>query len=194
MVLPPGTTPMDDPADIRVGEKTGSYGRITIKRYDAKTFSLFGTAWEQASKQAKLAAVRAYEPLSVQHYRNTATRGQHELIVDHLDREQSPEETAAYLAVGDDNSTSASSSDTSLNNETYRTTVTDSRDIGTELKLTTFLGATEANSADAIREVGLFSAANQGEGHMLNHSLVDPEPKSSEVSVTVTVTLGYRAV
>ena len=185
---------MGDPADIRAAEKTGSYGQITVKRYDAETFSLFGTAWEQASKQTKLAVARAYEPLSVQHYRNTATRGQFELIVDHLDREQTPEQMAGYLAVGDDNSTSASSSDTSLNNETYRTTVTDSADGGTELELTTYLGATEANSADAIREVGLFSAANQGEGHMLNHSLVDPEPKNSEVSITVTVTLGYRAV
>jgi hypothetical protein len=171
---------------------------VRVAVYDAALFEQLGDVWKGASDRQRLFVPRLLDPESVSTRHNTACRGQHELVVDHLDREQSPSGRAAsYLAVGDDNATSPAYDDTALNNEVYRTSVTDSNDDGTALELTTFLDSTEANG-HTLREVGLFTAdvgegADGGDGLLLNHSLVDPVEKTSANALTITVRLTYSA-
>ena len=174
-------------------DQTRSLGRMTIRRYDAGALRTALPQWGNLPKKQRLAAVSLLTPESTTTATNIPKKGQHQLLASYLCRTESPTETAAYLAVGDDNSTSPTYTG-GMNNEQYRTAVTDSSRDDTTAVSTTYLDATEANDMDAVREVSLVTSETPGADneYWLNHSLVDPEPKSSAVALTITVELDWE--
>lgn len=184
---------------IRTIDRTQSHGRVTVERYDADALRTALPQWENLSKERKLAVVRLLSPVRERTTTNSACKGQHELLASYLCRAEDPTEAASHLAVGTDNGSSPAYGNESLNNEGYRTTVTDSATDGTTIVSTVFLDATEANdlnestSGNKIREVGLVTTDAVGDGLLLNHALVSPEEKSSSVALTVTVELSWEA-
>jgi len=187
----------DDPTetDAAVGfaEATRSRGRFVVRRYDIEAVRAAIPGWDDHPKSRRLAALSLFQPVSVSETTNTPTVGQHELLADYLATTTAPTETAAHLAVGDDNATAPAYRNRSLNNERYRTPVADSSPDDTTIRSVVYLDATEANNMDAVREAGLCTAGTQGEGKLLNHALVGPEPKSSTVALTVRGALSWEA-
>jgi hypothetical protein len=174
-------------------DRTRSVGRITIRRYDAEALRTALPQWNDLPKKQRLAAVSLLSPESATTTTNIPKKGQHQLLASYLCRAESSTETATHLAVGDDNSTSPTYTG-GMNNEQYRTEITDSSKNDTTAVSTTYLDATEANSMDAVREVALVTSETPGADneYWLNHSLVDPEPKSSTVALTITVELDWE--
>lgn len=185
---------MSSDAAVSVDDRTMAHGRITICRYLVSALESTIPSWPELDKRGKLAAISLLDgraALFEQTVSNIVCRGQHELLAEYLSRTSTPDETAAYLAVGDDNSTAPAYDNTSLNNERYRTQVTDSSVNGTTVESVVFLDATEANEMDAVREMGLVTHATAGEGRLLSHALVDPEPKSSDTAITIYYDLSW---
>lgn len=175
-----------------VDERPRAVGEITIRTFDAEDFQVL-PGWDRYPTPLKLRAARLFKPTGEHTYRNTITRGFSELQAKQFDRGTNSPAEASHLAIGTDNSTSPSYDDTALNNEAYRTTVTDSNASGRTLELITFIDSTEANSMDAIREVGVTTGdSDDPDATLLNHSLIDPEPKSSEVAITITVVFTFK--
>ena len=121
---------------------------------------------------------------------NTTVDGLNEYIVDELDPGQTVDLDASHMAFGDDGASGTSSSDSSLNNEQYRTSVTDNVDNGKDLLCSTFLDSSEANGY-TIDEVGVITASSGGT--LLNHATISSVSKDSTKTATIDVTLEFRA-
>jgi len=140
----------------------------------------------------RIEALLAVEPPTpdVEKTTNTTVDALHEYFVDELDPSQTVDLEASHLAVGTDGATGTNTGDTSLNNEVYRTSITDSIDNGKDLLSSTFLDSSEANG-NTIDEVGLFSSDTGGT--MLNHATITAITKDSSKTATIDVTLEFRA-
>lgn len=132
---------------------------------------------------------RSIDPESVVRVKNLTTSNLHEYIVDNLHPDTAANETATHLAVGNDDATAPSTGNDDLNNEVYRTQITDSVDNGNELLSSTFLDSTEANGFDLV-ECGLFTADTGG--LLLNHSTFNTISKANTNTATIDVTLRFK--
>jgi hypothetical protein len=186
--------------DIEVSQGSVAVGRGTITAYDGEAITTaFGDAWSRVSRDRKLAIVRLLEPESVTDFYNTATVGQFESLIDNFDRGVNETYKASHMAVGTDNSTSPSFSNQSLNNEGYRSSLTQVRKTQSEITFTLFLDSNEANDMksgdNVVREVGVTTGSDPSldTTKLLNHALVDPEPKSTQTVLTIEVTFAYTA-
>lgn len=129
-------------------------------------------------------------PPDVEETTNTTVDGLNEYIVDNLHTDQSTNEDASHLAVGDDGASGTSTGDSSLNNEVGRFSVTDSIDQGKDLLLSTFLDSSEANG-NTLDEVGVFTASSGGT--LFNHSTISSVSKDNTKTLTIDVTLKFRS-
>jgi len=181
---------------VETTDRSQSYGRVEIRAFDAGALRTAIPTWDRLGEKKRLAALQLVNSEHEQHVHNTVCIGKHEFCIDGMDRNQSVTEKTISLAVGDDNSTAPAYADRSLNNERYRTTIADSNDEGADITYTTLVSATEANAMDKIRELGVVldveKASGETESHLLNHTLIDPEPKNSDVAITVRNTLGFE--
>lgn len=186
---------MASEADVLETDEAGvvGYGRIIL--HDAEALNTAIPPFSNLPIERQLAITRLLVPISVHPFRNTATIGQFETLAEKMNPNLDIPLAAGFMAFGTDNSVSASPSDTSLNNEGYRTGVTEANSSGDTLQTTTFLSATEANDMNPgdnyIREIGLCTHGTPGEGRLLSHTLVDPEPKSNQTVVTTEYNLRY---
>lgn len=163
----------------------GVSGTIDIAIYpDVLPSSL--TEYEQ------LQLVRHMEPLRSYRTENVTCVGMHEYFVDNLDPEQTTSLDALALAVGDDDSTEPTTTNTSLNNEVDRFGYTESVDEGTELRISTLISEGSLNN-QPVREVGLVSDATSG-GTLFNHSIIPELVKDNTETMTIDVTLSFEAV
>jgi hypothetical protein len=179
-------------SEIQANETPRTVGEVVVKAYDAADLAVI-PGWDRLEKEVKLRGARLFDPIDGQHYRNTITRQFSELQARQFDRGSTAGVEATHLALGTDNSTSADYSDTSLNSEAARLPVTDSTASGRQLELITFIDSTEANAVDTIREVGVSTGdTDDPDAELLNHSLIEPQPKSSKVAITVTVTFTFK--
>jgi len=85
-----------------------------------------------------------------------------------------------YIAVGT-GTTPPADTDTALENEVYRTSLTDSYRSGSQAIFSAFIDAGSANGY-TLSEVGLFA----GDGRLIARALIDPViSKNSSITVTV---------
>lgn len=178
--------------ELGVDDEPRATGDVEVEVYDPDDFALLA-GWDTYSSEQKLRAARMFEPVERSHYRNTIVRAFSESQARQFARGTASPIEATHLAVGTGNNDSAEYSDTALNNEVYRSNVTDSSAAGRQLELITFIDSTEANSADAIREVGVYSGdTDDPDATLLNHALIEPQSKSSQVAITITVTFTFK--
>lgn len=99
------------------------------------------------------------------------------------------------LAVGEDDSTAPSFTDTSLNAQVGQTNVTDYINEGTTLYTSTFIDSTEANPDDgsayqSLVEYGVFAICPD-ETYLCNHSLISEiqktEGKNANIEARLTL-------
>jgi len=171
-----------------VKPKVATVDNVRIRTWDVQTIKRTEPRWDGLSDRAKMVAQSYLEPERDEQCSNVTTADLHEYLVDELDRDQSVDLDASHLALGTD-STAESSSDSSLGNEVFRTSVTDSIDKGSELLTSTFVDSTEANG-NTIEELGLFSAASGGT--MFNRSTqFSSIAKTNDETVTFDVSLTF---
>jgi hypothetical protein len=110
-------------------------------------------------------------------------------LVDELDPNQSPTaRTIDQLAVGSDE-TEPTQSDTSLGSKIGSFSFSSTNDAGKTYETTTILDGSQANG-NSIAEVALETSGNT----LFNRALVGPRDKNSGNSITLKVTLGFKAV
>lgn len=167
--------------NIDLGEQTKSSGIVTVKKFSAEFID------ESQSEEKILQQLRQMTPQGWSRQKNTTTTGMNKYLVDCADLGQTPI-SDYYLAVGNDD-TAPSSTNTSLNNEVYRTSYTNSTDNGSSVKISTYIGSGGANGY-TIKEVGYFTA-NSG-GLMLNHSILSSYiAKDSSFALQVDVSFSF---
>lgn len=96
----------------------------------------------------------------------------------------------SHLALGDDASTQPTATDTSLNNEVYRTVVGQAEPDGADILTSTYISQNEANGS-AIREVGFTDAERSGVWQLLSHALLDTADQIDEKTSNMTLTIDY---
>ncbi|MFB1066435.1 hypothetical protein [Natrinema sp. H-ect4] len=167
---------------IRLGDN------IRVQVHDIEDLRETSPNWDDLSERERLEVTRRVDPVQTHSTANTTTIDLHEYHVENLDPATSRNEDASHLAVGNDDSTVPSSGNSSLNNEVYRTGISDSSVKGDELFTSTFLDTTEANG-ETLVEVGLFTASSGGT--LLNHSTIDPIGKTTDNTATIDVSLTW---
>jgi hypothetical protein len=166
---------------IRIGDN------IRVQVHDIEDLREAVPNWGDLSKRERLEVTRQVDPVQTHSTANTTTIGLHEYHVKNLDPGTSKNEKASHLALGNDD-TAPSSANSALNNEVYRTAVSDSSIKGDELFTSTFLDTTEANG-EMLHEVGLFTADTGGT--LLNHSTIAAVDKTSDNTATIDVSLTW---
>lgn len=168
-------------------------GRVDTKAYDATQLP---EEWDELSAKEKLEATRGLEPEEEHTDYNTTVDGMHEYFAINLNPDETLEEDVTHLAVGDDDTSPATSND-ELNNEVFRKEVTDHSQNGNELLASTFIESDEANG-ETLREVGLFAGGEEpGDAdfpdRMWNHSTISSIEKDNTRTITIDVTLTFDA-
>lgn len=163
---------------------------VRIALHDVDVLREAVPSWNNLPKSEKLGRARSVEPERVVESSNVTTVGLHELLVDTLHAEQAVDEDATHLALGADDSTAPSSGNAALNNEVYRTAITDKIDRGTELFTSTFLDSSEANGTELV-EAGLVTSAADGSDILLNHALIAAVTKDNQTTATIDVSLTF---
>lgn len=121
----------------------------------------------------------------------------HELLTRFADPEDglTVEDVDYVLALGEDDSTTPSYSDTSLNSQVTRTDVTDFINQGTDLYTSTFVDSTEANPSDgsayqSIVEIAVIAVVDsENTEYFCNHELIAEIQKTNSKTATVECTL-----
>lgn len=162
-------------------------GTVRIRVYDNATVRNQVPGFGALSPTETVAQLAECEPLREEIRPNTTCTGLDELRVDNLDENQSINEKATTLHVGDDNTTPAYSN-TSLNNKVAETDVASTEDQTTDLKTTSVFGTNQANG-ETLVECGLVSQGDR----LLNHSTFSSVDKTSSISVTIEVTLQFSS-
>lgn len=96
----------------------------------------------------------------------------------------------SHLALGDDASTQPTATDSSLNNEVYRTIVGQAEPDGSDILTSTYISQNEANGT-AIREVGFTDSERSGVWKLLSHALLDAADQIEEKTSNMTLTIDY---
>lgn len=130
------------------------------------------------------------------HERNLAVDGFLEELARGMDPNQSVDVSASHLALGD-GTTAPDGTNTTLNNEVYRTFVGDSEPDGRDLITSTFISQNEANG-EALREIGLTTGGLSDDWTLLTHLVLASgdqiDQKTSEMVVTINYTIEFRKV
>lgn len=164
-------------------------GCVTVRAYPTTQLQQHFPQWGSYSPAVKNRLVRTVTPTHEQTTRNTTTATFNEYVVDNLDKDQSTNENATHLAIGDDAASGIDSGNTSLNNEQGRFLVTNSIDKGNNLFLSTFLDQNQGNPIN-ITEIGIFTASSGG--LMLNHAQINELRKRDSTTATIDVTFELR--
>lgn len=162
-------------------------GRIETNEYSADQLP---DEWDSMDDADKLSHLRSIDPIASHTDYNTTVFGMHEYFAINLDATQTLDQDASHLAVGDD-STAPDSSNSSLNNEVFRKSVTDHSQVDNELTASTFIESGEANG-QTFREVGLFAGPDPSD-RMWNHSTIAAIEKDNTRTITIDVTLSFSA-
>ena len=168
-------------------QNTTITGRIETNEY---THDQLPECWQSMSDSERLKYLQDVDPVASDTTYNTTVAGMHEYFAINLDPTQTLQEEITHLALGDDDSTPATSDD-SLNNEVFRKATTDNSQNQNNLTASTFIDYTEANG-NTIREVGLFAGPDTSD-RMWNHAVVSDIVKDSDRTITVDITLTFSA-
>lgn len=127
---------------------------------------------------------------------NTICEGYHKLLVRLADPEDrlTHDDIDYHLLLGEDDSTTPSYTDTSLNAEVASVDVSDFINEGTDLYTSTFLDSTEANPSSgtyqSIVEVGIkVTIGFETTEYLCNHSTIGEVQKNSQKTATIESTL-----
>lgn len=141
-----------------------------------------------ADEAPTLSAAREAEARREYHGHNTTRASYHEAVISLLDGGTADLE-ADVLVLGDDDSDTAQIPDGDpLGNETFRTTLTDTRQEGQTHRTTTFIDSTEANGQSYF-EAALVAETGSGDVPINRITLADPllDPKQQGETVTIDI-------
>jgi hypothetical protein len=173
----------------RIVSPTVVTDNVRIQVHDVATLRAERPDWGALSRAERAQAVRDIEPERDIVVHNTAVDELLELLVDHLDPAQNSDKQPTHLAVGD-SATTPTVSNTSLNNRVGTFATSEDADQGKDLFTSTFLDSTQANGND-LKECGLKTAASGGD--LLNHATFSAVSKTQNNTLTIDVTLEFRA-
>jgi len=180
-----------DDAD-RYTTTAGIRGHVEIDVHDVAALQAAAPDWDTLDTHERLGVARTVTPTHSASSPNVTVREYHGHIARAANRNQAADVDTAisHLAIGDDDAEGVSITDSSLNNEQYRTGITNATTLASdgEFHAETFLDAGEANGI-MVREVGLVIDA---EGVLVNHATVLDERKTVNKTFTIDVELHYR--
>lgn len=182
---------------VRTDDAVGCFGSFRAAMYDVADVKAQVAQYDNLSAKAKLHLTRMLcEPVAVTFDVNTTCIGLHQWIVSALDAGQTA--TAPDVVALGRSNTSPTETDTTLNDEVDRVSITQYEDESGsspyQIRLTTFVGEGEANvdtgAGETISEGGFYA-----DGNLLNHSLFSTEFEKDETkTMTVEGVLGFQAV
>jgi hypothetical protein len=170
-------------------------GRVRVEVYDVHTLrDETGGEWDSLSRaeRERLCIGGLVTPNMRSVQSNVTTQNLDEYRVSNLDPFDTANVNASHMAFGI-GTTTPQHSNTALNDEVYRTAVTESDQTGGDLDLVTFLDTGEANG-NTLTEVGMFTDDAIAGGMLLNHALITSVEKTNMKTVTTTVTLTFTHV
>lgn len=163
-------------------------GRVDTNVYDEEQLP---ADWDSLSDSEKMNRLDDVEPSESYTTHNTTVDGMHTYFARNLNPNDSINLGATHLAVGNDDATNPSTTDTSLNNEVFRTSASSYTQSGSDLTVSTFIDSSEANGY-TLKELGLFAGSGSGD-RMWNHSLIANIAKDDSRTITFDVTLTFTA-
>lgn len=167
-------------------------GRISVAMYDVTDLNHHHLGWRDLPDIHKLELVEHVEPVESHCSENVTCTDLFEWLADALNGATSAPPDPDAIAVGR-STTTPQSSDSSLNDEVERISITSFADEGTQVRFTSFVGEDEANvdvdAGETLSEAGAYAGS-----FFLNHSLFDTEyEKDSTKTMTVEVVLSFNA-
>lgn len=159
------------------------------------------TPWPDQSAAEKHAHLREPSDFPVSPFhdireKNLAVDGFLEQLAIAMDPNGSADVSASHLALGD-GTTAPDGTNTTLNNEVYRTFVGDSSPNGRDLVTSTFISQNEMNG-EALREIGLTTGGLSDDWALLTHLVLASgdqiDQKTSEMVITINYTIEFRRV
>lgn len=163
---------------------------IKIKVHDIEALKSNVENWGELTKREKWQVANNTKPTKVIEEHNTTVDGLNEYIVDNLDPSQSVNKDASHIEIGSDNTGGTSTSDTSMNTLVDTLATTDEADNGKDLFTSTFIDTSQLNG-NSLEEAGLTTASSGGT--LLNHSTFTAISKDNTKTVTIDITLEFRA-
>lgn len=177
-------------------------GRVHLQAWRVPELeSMCPDGWTNVPRSEKRARLRQpsdfpVSPFHNVHEKNIAVDGFLEQLAIAMDPNGSATTSASHLALGD-GTTAPSGTNTSLNNEVYRTFVGDSSPNGRDLVTSTFISQNEMNG-EALREIGLTTGGLSDDWALLTHLVLASgdqiDQKTSEMVITVNYTIEFRRV
>lgn len=151
--------------------------------------------WDELTRREKLQRSRDVEPVRRWETHNVTLEQYHEEIIRGLDPAVENDLEISHLALGNGDS-APSVGDDGLENELFRTTITDIVNRDTEILASTFLTSSMANG-DSYYEGAIVGERAEGSDLFVNRLLLDdPEgrldPKTSQNTATVNITIGQE--
>lgn len=181
---------------VSVNEQESTDDNVHVTLHDVADLREQYPQWDTLSKKEKMRLARDVDPVERTSTHNTTQEGFHNHLADVFNPQQSVVlEDCSHLGVGNDSSTSPSTSNSSLNNEVARAVVTEGSRGGTGvLQTSTFLDVSQANGY-TLSEVGLFSdsADDTSETVMHNHALLSntiTKTDTNTATIDVSITFG----
>lgn len=183
---------------MAVNSETAMRENIEVTLHDADQLRQI-EGWEDASVDERAMLARDTAVVDQWTVSNVTCADYH----DHLVAVHDPEvpggslgATFSHLAIGN-NATAPVVTNSSLNNEIYRTTVSEYNRQSRESSIIVFLDAESEVNGNNLYELGLVTGPTSGEWFLVNHALIDDptgrlEPKTSAVAATFEVNIRYR--
>jgi len=173
-----------------ISEEVSSEGQVSVKIFSVEDLRKQVPHWDRLTKSEKLVYLDTLNvPEDIN--KNTTTDLLNESIVDMLNPGDSSSFETTHLALGTNGSGGTSASDTGLNTEVERVSVTSVEDNGSNMVVRTFVDSTEGNG-NTLDEVGLFTA--ESGGRLLNHSTISSVVKDNTKTMIVDATLTFSVV
>lgn len=163
-------------------------GLVAMHIWDARELARVWPDWPDLPRAERHARLR--EPSAAPVSPDRTVRGQNMILDAYLEALAAGENPVpTNLALGD-GTTPPVATNTSLNNEVYRTFVGDTDAAGQDMLTSTFISQNEANG-EAIREIGFTDGEVTDSWTQLTHLVLDPADQVDEKTSTMTITIDY---
>lgn len=171
---------------IKANEISVPEDNVEIKVHDVEKLRQIFDSWDSFRKEKKIELIRSVKPEEEYSTHNITCVGLDETIVDLLDESNQMTESASDIAVGDDDSTAPSHSNTSLNNKVGELEISTFEDQGSSLLMSAFADSSQLNNY-VIKEAGIITE----EDTLLNHADITNVDKTSSKTMTIEITLSF---
>lgn len=173
---------------VEIKDSASLRGKITTRVWDVGDLKNADPEWDNRTHEEQHSLLRdpsTYPTAPM--YEGTSSNMPVDGYLEEMAAGNNPQPT--HLAIGD-GTTAPDGSNTSLNNEVYRTIVGDDESSGRDRVTSTYLSENEANG-HSLREIGFTDGATDENWTLLTHAVLDSSDQIDEKLSTMVVVYNY---